>query len=264
MTHVPMEMLRRYAAGSTAAATQWVIEAHLEKCGACRERLGVSIDPATMLLLQRVREGLDVAIAKSPRTRMRKQLPLWARWWMAPALLPRLGMTFMVALAATILDLIEAGGNPSVVLLLAPVTPLIAVAAVWSRGLDPAHELVVASPRAGLDLVLRRTLAVLAVVIPVLAVAGWVVGVSPVLWLLPCLVFTASALALGEFIGLHRAALGLLLGWTVVVIGPSLALLRLPAVLSPKSVPLWTVLTVLAVIVLIVRRHAYKAWASSR
>ena len=122
-------------------------------------------------------------------------------------------------------------------LLVAPVAPLLGVAAVWSAGLDPAHELVVASPRAGLYLVLRRTLAVLVVVIPALTVAGWLAGASPARWLLPCLAFTAGALALGELIGLRRAAAALALAWTAGVITPSVLTARTPVVLEPASLP---------------------------
>jgi hypothetical protein len=138
------------------------------------------------------------------------------------------------------------------------------VAAAWSRGLDPAYELVVASPRAGLVLVLRRTLAVLAAVIPVLAAAGWLVGASPARWLLPCLAFTVAALALGELIGLHRAATGLALAWVAVVVGPSLVLERTPVLLAPASLPIWAAATAVVAALLIARRRAYTGLASLR
>ena len=77
-------------------------------------------------------------------------------------------------------------------------------------------------------MVLRRTLAVLVVVIPALTVAGWLAGASPALWLLPCLAFTAGALALGELIGLRWAAGVLALAWTAGVIAPSVLAARTP------------------------------------
>ena len=82
-------------------------------------------------------------------------------------------------LAATLLDLAAGAGDagaPSWVLLAAPVLPLLGVAASWSRALDPAHELVAATPAAGLPLLLWRTLVVLAVVVPAALVAGVVTG----------------------------------------------------------------------------------------
>jgi hypothetical protein len=152
-------------------------------------------------------------------------------------------MTVLVVLAAVGLDLADAATDryPSLVLLLAA-----------------------ASPRAGLDLVLRRTAAVLAVVLPALGVARWLVGASPARWLLPCLAFTVGALALGEVVGLHRAATGLALGWAAVVAGPSLLTARPPVLLAAASLPGWATATVVVAILLVVRRRAYTGLASGR
>jgi Putative zinc-finger len=273
-SHVPAELLDRYASGEAAAGARdawWAVESHLESCPRCRHRLRETVartSPATALLLERVQTVLVAEVARSPRMEARRRRPS-GRWamWITPTLLPRLAKTILVVLAAVGLDLADEAGAasyPSLVLLLAPVAPLLAVAAAWSRRLDPAYELVVAGPRAGLDLVLRRTVAVLAVVIPVLAVAGALVGASPARWLLPCLAFTTGALALGESIGLHRAATGLALGWAVVVVGPSLASAQAPVLLSAASVPGWALVTVVVAVVLVVRRRAYNSLTSTR
>jgi hypothetical protein len=270
MSHVSIEVLERYAAGEPDAPdVWWAVEAHLESCAPCRSLLADAVarrSPATAQLVARVHETLLVEVARSPRMPVR-WLARRRSWWAVPTLLPRLGMTLLVVLVAVGLDLTNnaAGGRfPSLVLLLAPVLPLFAVAAAWSRGLDPAYELVVASPRAGLDLVLRRTVAALAVVIPLLAGAGWVVGASPARWLLPCLAFTVGALALGELVGLHRAATGLALAWAAAVVAPSLIAERSPALLAATSLPGWAVVTGVVVVVLVLRRHAYTGLASGR
>src|SRR5690606_3925853 len=188
------------------------------------------------------------------------------RWWVTPVLLPQLGMTAMVVAAAVLLDLADraAGRFPSLVLLLAPVLPLLGVAASWSRGLDPAYELVVGSPRAGLDLVLRRTVVVLAGVIPVLGIAGLMVGYSPAHWLLPCLAFTVTALALGGFVGVQRAATVLAAAWIVLVVGPSLVASRLPVVLAADAWPGWAIATAAVAVVLAARGRAFAGMASGR
>lgn len=265
--HVPERMLDRYAARDTgiAADVLWAVEAHLESCPACRARLGDAAgrSPDTVALLERVRVGLDAELAGAAPVPVRRRRALWV----APALLPRLVMTVLVVLVAVGLDVagqLTAAGFPSLVLLVAPVAPLLGVAAAWSRGLDPAHELVVASARAGLALVLRRTLAVLVVVIPLLVAAGWLVGASPARWLLPCLAFTGGALALGEVIGLHRAASGLVLVWVAAVVAPSLFTTRLPVVLEPVSLPGWAGVTAVFAIVLVLRRNAYTELPSGR
>lgn len=269
--HISTGLLDRYAAGDTGSNVDdawWAVEAHLERCAQCRDRLGEAVartNPATSVLLEQVREALAGKLSRSPRMPGRRRwLPGWMSRWAAPAMLPRLGMTVLVVLAALGLDLADAGRYPSLVLLLAPVAPLVAVAAAWSRGLDPAYELVASSPRAGFDLVLRRTAAVLVVVIPALAGAGWLAGASPALWLLPCLAFTTGSLALGELVGLHRAATGLALGWAIVVIGPSLVLAKPPALLAPSSLPGWAVVTAIVAIALMVRRNAYSTLESFR
>jgi len=184
--------------------------------------------------------------------------------WAPPGLWSRLTMTVLVLAAALGLDMADFRLGPSFVLLVAPIAPLLGVAAVWSASVDPAYELVVASPRAGLYLVLRRTLAVLVVVVPALAAAGWVVGASPVLWLLPCLAFTAGTLALGELIGVHWAAGVLALVWTAGVIGPSILTSRATFLLAPGSLPYWAALIATAAIPLLLRRNAYTGLRSQR
>ena len=262
MSHVSPELLARYATGGTLRAdVLWAIEAHLEFCATCRDRLGAVVGPDTADLLERVRVGVAAKVAGSVRMPARPRLPRGL--WLPPALLPRLLMTVLVVLAAVLLDWLTPV-TPSLVLMVAPVAPLVGVAAAWSRGLDAAHELVVASPRAGLYLVLRRTLAVLVVVIPLLAVAGLLVGTSPARFLLPCLAFTIGALVLGELIGLHRAASGLALLWVAAVIAPSLLLDRAPVVLAPASLPVWAGVTAAVAAVLLIKRDTYTELPSSR
>jgi hypothetical protein len=72
-----------------------------------------------------------------------------------------------------------------------------------------------------------------------LAVAGWLLGTSPALWLLPCLTFTAATLLLGGRIGVTPAAAVLGGGWLLVVAAPALVTARLPILIQSASVPGW-------------------------
>jgi hypothetical protein len=265
-SHIEDAVLVRYATGDGVAADAlWALEAHLESCAPCRARLGSVVRQAgspTAALLERVQRDLDAQVARSPQMPRRVWPQRLARW-SPPGLLPRLTMSLVVLAAALGLDLIGSS-LPSLVLLVAPVAPLLGVAAVWSARLDPEHELVVASPRAGLYLVLRRTLAVLVVVMPALGAAGWIVGASPARWLVPCLAFTAGALALGELIGLRLAAGVLTLAWVAGVITPSVVTARTPLLLDSSSLPYWSGLFVVIAIALAVRRDAYTGWRSGR
>jgi hypothetical protein len=144
------------------------------------------------------------------------------------------------------------------VLLLAPVTPLSGLAVAWSRHSDPAWETIAGTARAGLELMLRRTLLVLATVLPVLAVAGWFLGTSPALWLLPSVTFTSAALLLGGWIGVTRAAAMLGGGWLVAVAAPAWVTLRLPAAVAPDSVPLWAAAAVICTGLAVLRADDYR------
>ncbi|MGC9665714.1 hypothetical protein ACNTMW_04055 [Planosporangium sp. 12N6] len=270
--HASPELLERYVTGDARVDPDvvWALEVHLESCPECRQRLATTLhrrDSAATALLERVRAGVDARVAgdaahagTTGRDRRHRPVRTRALRWATPAVAPWLATTVLVVLTAVGFDLVtadEGGRTPSLVLLLAPVLPLLGVAAAWRPGLDPAHELVAATPRAGLYLVFRRTLAVLAVVMPVLVVAGLAVGTSPARWLLPCLAFTTGALALGEIVGLARAAAGLAIGWAAVVVLPSLATARPPAVLDTTSLPAWAALTAVTSVLLIIRRDAY-------
>jgi hypothetical protein len=105
--------------------------------------------------------------------------------------------------------------------------------------------------------VLRRTLAVLVVMLPVLALAGWITGVALAVCLVPCLAFTAGALALGTVFGVGRAALSLGALWVLAVIGPSLVTAQPSVLLTPASLPAWGLAAAMAVAVLTVRARAF-------
>lgn len=162
----------------------------------------------------------------------------------------------LVAVVAMLLDLLGMTEVP-LVMLLAPVAPVLGVAMAWNRAMDPAYELVSATPRAGLHLALRRTAAVLVVVIPALVLAGLPSGTSPALWLLPCLAFTLGTLALGSVIALSHAAAILAGLWAGLVVGPSLINSNLPQLLQPASLPIWASIVVLCVVVMALRADSY-------
>jgi hypothetical protein len=151
---------------------------------------------------------------------------------------------------------------PSLVLLVAPVAPLFNVAAAWSRHTDPASEIILATARAGLWLLLRRTLSTLGVLVPVLAVASWAVGQSPTLWLLPCLAFTTATLALGGRIGVGRAAAWLASGWVAAVVAPTLISQQTSFLLQPDSLPLWALATLALGMLVLIRADDYRRLTS--
>lgn len=257
-THPTPALISRYAGGASGVddATVWAVEAHLESCAACRERLADAVDLDVLDLLDRVSDGIADGIAGGPgpaRHRWLRRTGITAR------MLPWLATAAGLVLAAVVFERIFRS-LPSLVLLIAPLVPLLPVAAVWSRRADPAWELLASVPRTGLWLLLRRTLAGLAAVLPVLAVAGWQTGHAPALWLLPCLAFTTGSLALGGLLGVDRAALALAGTWSVVVVAPSLAGNRLPAVLQSGSWPGWLAITAVLLAVLLANAAKHRGF----
>lgn len=274
--HASTRIIDGYARGDTdiGADEVWALEAHLEVCRVCRDRLSAAAAadaPAVAALVGAVWSDLAPRLAATPT------MPRHRRWsarlsrWLTPTMVPWLAMVMSVTLLALLLDLADTGtgygsgsGEVSLVLLLAPVLPVLGVAASWSRGLDPAYELTASVPRAGLPLVLRRTASVLAVVVPALLAGGWVTGVTAAQWLLPCLAFTSTTLALGGVVGVTRAALALIAVWAAVVVAPALATSRTPLALQTDGLPVWGLILTLGIGVVIARRGAFAVLGAHR
>ncbi|MFI9161051.1 zf-HC2 domain-containing protein [Kitasatospora aureofaciens] len=267
--HASRRSLDDYARGDAtmAADTVWALEAHLETCAPCRSHLAARVAteaPGIATLLDTVRDALEPQLDTAVPAPSRRHRPRWVAAWLTPATAPWLAMTVVVTLMALLLDAVAPptfSGDTSPVSAIAPVLPLCGVAASWSRGLDPAHELTASTARAGLPLLLRRTTAVLVVVLPGLLVGGWLTGtMTAAQWLLPSLAFTSTALALGSVVGVTRAATGLALAWGVVV-APAWVTGHLPLVLrlvlQPDRLPVWGLLLALGAGAVITRRNAY-------
>ncbi len=275
--HASTRIIDCYARGldgtDLTADEVWAVEAHLEACRVCRERLAVAVAvqaPGVAALVGSVWAGLEPRLG-APVSR-RRYRSVWLSSWLAPAMVPWLGMVVSVALLALLLDLVGGGygfgsGRVSLVLLLAPVLPVLGVAASWSQGLDPAYELTASVPRAGLQLVLRRTASVLAVVVPALLVGGWATGVPGVTaaqWLLPCLAFTSTTLALGGVVGVTRAAVAVVVVWAGVVVTPTVVASRATFALQTGGLAVWGLVLTLGIGVVIARRGAYSVLGAHR
>lgn len=243
--HVSTSVLTAYANGELGAddAMAWPVEAHLEKCAQCQDLLaGMITAPVRGILAETRTTVLARARGGPPPVRRRRLRRLWHRWasW---SMLPWALVTLVAIIAAFLLEQ-AFPTRSSVVLLLAPVAPLGGLAMVWSRRSDPAWETVSGTARAGIELLLRRTVVVLVVVLPLLAMVGWRLGTNPALWLLPCLAFTAAALLLGGLIGVCRAAMLLGGAWLLAVALPAVITVRLPVLVRPESLPGWAVAAV--------------------
>ncbi|MEV6237666.1 zf-HC2 domain-containing protein [Lentzea sp. NPDC051838] len=254
-THHPDDLLlQRYARGDDIEADAlWAVESHLETCAPCRGRLAP--DPIAAQAWTDLKPLLD-------RTPQMPPARSWLRrvsHWVSPVAGPWLAMIVLVTATAVALDQLGAvaRGQISLVLLVAPVLPVVGVAVSWGRAMDPAYELTAATPRAGLPLVFRRTAAVLAVVVPALLVASALTGASLTGWLLPCLAFTTATLALGGLVGVPRAALTLIAAWAAGIVVPTIALSRTSVAFHEAATPVWAGVLALGLIVISLHRLAF-------
>ncbi|WP_410572897.1 zf-HC2 domain-containing protein [Amycolatopsis sp. cmx-4-61] len=266
MNHAPERLIAAYVAGDDLPGDQlWGLEAHLETCRHCRARLAevAPVQPVVDLVWSRL--SVDVVLPSGPfhepYTRpapKRRRRHRWLDTWITPAMGPWLVMIVAVTLAAVLLDSVwRAVLDVAAVQLFAPVLPVLGVAVAWARGLDPAYEVVTATARAGLYLVVRRTVAVLLVVLPVLGVAGWLSGTAAALWLLPSLAFTTGTLALGGLIGVSRAAYALVAVWVAIIVVPALVQREQAFSLGTGALPVWAGIFVLTTVVVALRGAAF-------
>lgn len=268
--HGSSSLLRGYVLGEQLATDEvWALEVHLESCARCRGAVAEIVAaqrPRFVEVMGQVWSTIDTTSVPGTRRSRWRRLTLWLSTWATPAMTPWLGMTLTVLALAWLADL---AGQPlapdlSILTLLAPIAPMLGIGAAWGRNLDPAHEIIAATPRAGLYLLLRRTIAVLVAVIPLLLLGNWATGTTSALWLLPCLGFTIATLALGTLIGVLRAASIFIGLWVVLVLLPSLATDRLSIALTPAGVPVWIAVAVLGTVLIGVRASSYHRLPSHR
>jgi hypothetical protein len=263
--HASTSSLSAYATADLALdeAGVWAVEAHLQACAECRGRLA-GLTRTVRPDLHDLLAGTGQAVLEAARSGPQPTPPQgrwrhfvrrsgWSDWSMPTwALLSATAM-----LLAHLLDSVYPL-RPSLVLLLAPVTPLGGLALAWSRQADPGWEISTSSARAGLELVLRRSLAVLASVLVPLTVVGLLWGESPVLWLLPCLTFTAATLWLGSRIGMAAAAAVFSAFWLAGVVVPALLTVRTPVLLQSEAVTGWAVAAAICTVLAAVRLGSFR------
>lgn len=269
MSHASDQLIAGYVAGEDLPGDQlWGLEAHLETCADCRARLAAvaPVQPVVDVVWNRLAVEIELSPVPfhgprpqpRPEPRRSRYRRRWLATWVTPETVPWLAMAGLLTLLAVVVDpIFSTVFDVTTVQLVAPVLPVLGVAASWARGLDPAYEVVTATPRAGLYLVARRTVAVLAVVLPVLGLAGWLSGTAPALWLLPSLAFTTGTLALGGVVGVSRAAYALIAVWIAVVVLPSWMAPGRALALSTGALPVWAGIFALTTVVVVLRRAAF-------
>lgn len=176
------------------------------------------------------------------------------------------------------------GGALPVLLLLAPLLPLLCVAASYGGKADPFAEVTRTTPAGGLRLLLIRTGQVLVLCVPLPAAATFAssraeteaareLEVGATGWLLPCLVLTLATLLLSSYVDSRLAALITSCVWLLAVgaiahvgddnssvadIGrPELVMKALKHLLSDTRQLIWAIGAAVLVELLYLRRHAF-------
>ncbi|MFF6995076.1 zf-HC2 domain-containing protein [Streptomyces sp. NPDC008313] len=294
--HAPGDLVARYIDGSLPEPDAWSLEKHLEGCRPCAARVSdaARAGGAGPVLAQVRSAVLDAAPAPArPRAAggrlgAFRGVPGAGRftrvlWAAGPAVRGAWPTAVLLVAVGAVVLAYAAGfeGTGPWLLALSPVVPVTGVALSYGRHADPLHEIAAASPYGGLRLVLTRTVAVLAVSVPLLTVSGLLLPTpGPGLheappaaaWLLPGLALTLASLVLSGYVGCRTATAVTGGGWLFALAVPVLAATgptaggRLTAGLAHQlSLCLtgaaqqggWAAATVLCAALLAARRTAY-------
>ena len=261
--HADGDLLTAYVDGGLDAIDGASVEQHLARCADCRHAVTPLVDAP---LLEGAWAGIRDAVESPPlplpiRLARRCGLPeptsvvlaataSLRTSWLVGAFLALAFATLAVGLAGD--DLLAP------FLLVAPLVPVLGVAAAYGPHEDPLETLVVTAPYGRTRLILVRTLAVLLSVLPVAALMGLLLPGPPwiaVAWLGPALALVPVLLALSSFTGPRTGAALVTLAWSGVVVA---SLRGLPSTWPVEATQqaVYLVLAMVAVAVLVVRsRH---------
>ena len=219
--HASPTLLARFALDPSAVddTTASSIEAHLVGCAECRSQLSAGADPAFVAdSWAAVADRIDRPRA-SVVERLLDRLGIssgFARLLGATPALQAAGLTAVAALAVTAVVLSRTADAEGLFLVLAPLAPLLAVAASFTPAADPAGEAGVGTPLHGAGLVVRRAIVILGVSFGVLGVAALALpdlGPVAAAWVLPALALAVASLALGTWMRVEVAVGVLAGGW---------------------------------------------------
>jgi hypothetical protein len=261
--HADDRLLATYVAGGLDAIEGASVEQHLTRCADCRAAIAPLVDQHA---LQRAWTGIRDTVESPP-------LPLLVRIarrcgvseptavllaattslrtaWVASSLVALAFATLAVGMAG------ESSLAPF--LLVAPMVPVVGVAAAYGPHQDPLETLVVTAPYGRTRLIMLRTLAVLVSVLPAAVALGlflpgplWL-GVA---WLGPALAMVPVLMALASYVGPRNAVAAVAIAWSGAVVG---TLRGYPPtwLLEPAQQAAYLLLAAAALAVLVVRaRH---------
>ncbi|MEU6998390.1 zf-HC2 domain-containing protein [Nonomuraea sp. NPDC046570] len=209
--HVHADLMGRYLSGSLDPALAMSVDAHLGGCAACRAAVPYEEEWLAGGWQRLADEAGLPASGPAERLLLRAGLPgHLARLVTATPTLSRAWLVAVVAvLAFGVIAARQTDQALPLFLVLAPVLPPAGIAAAYGPRVDPAHEMLAATPLSGARLLLTRSTAVLATAFALAGLASPLLPAPPWLsaaWLLPALALTSGCLALSTRVPLPLAA----------------------------------------------------------
>jgi hypothetical protein len=257
--HVSDTALAHWARGTDGLAAAASVEQHLLACAGCRERL-TSLAPRPALPWERLRAVIEV-----PRPTPVERLLVAIRVPATDARIVTAAHAFRTAWvtgALIVLAFVELAsalgpsGGHWAFLAIAPLLPCLAVAASYDPDLEPALEQELAAPFPAERLVLLRTIAVLALVVPLMLVIDLVTpSPAPYVWLLPAAGFVAAVLALSTVVTPLQGATGVATAWLLAIAATALGGHAVESLVHAPFLAGYTVLALACAAVAVSRRH---------
>lgn len=269
--HVDPAALSAWVEGTSGSIAGASVEQHLVRCEECRNAV------AGLVPIEGVPGDWDQVLAQVSAGRSGRvergltRLGLQVGDAVVIAATPVLRVAWAAALAVVLGFILLASmlghdGGRALFLVVAPLLPVVGVAAAYGPSTDPSYELVVGAPYRMMRLILLRTAAVLVTAMPVMTAAGFLLpwrGVVAVAWLLPSLAFTVAVLGASVWVDPSAAAGAIAVGW-ICAVAVSAHYGSLLTVLAPSALLGYGVLVLAGVLVLGVRAASPEdAWRPS-
>ncbi len=219
--HASDHELERYAKHTIPTFARASVEAHLLTCDRCRSTLSTAVAAApreaqTDETWSRIADRIDVTGRPLRSSTTGLQVSTASPQLMFATLAVALGVIVGVAVASATAP----RASLPLFVMLAPLAPVIGAVLAFQTGIDPAGQLSSATPLASGRLPFLRAAISSGAAIFAVAIASLFVpvGLADVgVWLLPGLALTSLVVAISTWIDPKRVALGLAVGWTVVV-----------------------------------------------
>ena len=222
--HVDPPTWQAYAAGCLDIAAEASVETHVTACPECRvvaTTLVPDVDPVwravhaeitSPRLPQPLRALTRLGVPDDDMVVLASTRDLFLSWSVA------VGAAVICACVTGLFPVRIPGGPDALFLILAPLVPVLAVAATYDAT-DPFREVIEALPFSKLRLILLRTTVALAAAIPLTLGVALVVpglGADFATWLLPGLALTVAALVLLTWFTAWIAAIAVTGAWIAV------------------------------------------------